>query len=214
MRPLLETLSSYATPVILVLFAFHLLFFLVMWVWYRRDLRAIAATLEAFTRDIRHRSVLEPAHHLSDQIDAFLADINEVLENPSRSDERASLLERMETLDERRKYLQSLRFDTTYNMCRTMVEAYPLAGILGTILAIGAVLQGGSQGDATVTALVARFGESIWATFAGLAAAIVLMFVNSLVETPFTRLSENRHHVRETVLRAKRALSFATRESP
>jgi hypothetical protein len=36
------------------------------------------------------------------------------------------------------------------------------------------------------------------------------MFVNSIVETRFRRLAENRAHVRETVARAKRELSLAT----
>jgi hypothetical protein len=38
---------------------------------------------------------------------------------------------------------------------------------------------------------------------------MVLMFVNSIVETKFRRLAENREHVRETVARAKRELSIS-----
>jgi hypothetical protein len=34
------------------------------------------------------------------------------------------------------------------------------------------------------------------------------MFFNSLVETSFVRLSENRLHVEQTVARAKRALAL------
>jgi biopolymer transport protein ExbB/TolQ len=94
-----------------------------------------------------------------------------------------------------------------------MIEAYPLAGVLGTILAIGAALQGG-QGNAqkTVADIVRNFGDSVWATFAGLVAAIGLMFLNSLLETRFHRLAENRKQVRETVARAKRELSLGTVE--
>lgn len=88
---------------------------------------------------------------------------------------------------------------------RNMIEAYPLAGVLGTISAIGAALS--APGGGNVASIVERFGESIWCTFAGLASAIVLMFVNSLLEPGFSRLSENRLHVRETVAKAKRELS-------
>jgi len=123
------------------------------------------------------------------------------------------LAHRLRTLDEQRRYLQSQAFETYYSVCRTMIEAYPLAGVLGTILAIGAALQGG-QGNAqkTVADIVRNFGDSVWATFAGLVAAIGLMFLNSLVETRFHRLAENRKQVRETVARAKRELSLGTVE--
>src|SRR5690606_15884731 len=113
------------------------------------------------------------------------------------------------------KYLHSLAFETSYNICRTMIEAYPLAGVLGTILAIGAALQQGAATEqiATVSTIVSRFGDAIWSTFAGLIAAILLMFLNSLLEPGFSRLSENRVHVRDTVARAKRELSFQVETS-
>jgi hypothetical protein len=54
--------------------------------------------------------------HLSDQIEAFLADVNEVLENPARRTDREALLHRMNILDENRRYLNSLTFETCYNL--------------------------------------------------------------------------------------------------
>ena len=163
-----------------------------------------------FTRELRYRSVLERGSNLSDQIDAFLADIKDVLDDPTKVSERQNLWQRIRILDEERRYLQSQSFETWYTICRTMIEAYPLAGVLGTILAIGAALQSG-QGNAqqTVTDIVKNFGESIWSTFAGLISAVLLMFINSIVETKFRRLAENRLHVRETIARTKRELSIA-----
>jgi len=35
------------------------------------------------------------------------------------------------------------------------------------------------------------------------------MFINSILETSFLGLVENRQHVRDTVVRAKRELAFA-----
>jgi biopolymer transport protein ExbB/TolQ len=207
-------LSSLSTTVIVAAFAFHLLYFCWLVGWARRDERRMAADFESFTRDLKHRSILERGMPLADQIEAFLADIKDVLENPAQANERNALWQRMKILDEERRYLQSQSFETSYNICRTMIEAYPMAGILGTILAIGAALQDGQQtGDpaTTVSAIVQYFGNSIWATFAGLVAAITLMFVNSLVETRFYRLAENREQVRETVTRVKREMSLAQR---
>jgi biopolymer transport protein ExbB len=205
MAELLNSLSIASTFIIAVAGVVHLLFFCILWLWYRHDLRRIAAALDDFTRGIKHRSVLDRSCHLSDQIEAFLADVAEILGHPSRVEDRKLLLDRMNVLDEKRRYLHSLGFDISYNVCRSMIEAYPLLGILGTILAIGLAVQGGGAG-ATPAMIVQRFGEAIWSTCAGLVAAVVLMFLNSLVETSFTRLSENRHHVYQMVTKVKREL--------
>lgn len=204
----LGVISSFSTPVILAAAAVHLAFFILLWVWFRRDSRVIASSLERFTHGMKHRSVLDATGSLGDQIEAFLADVNEVLSSPAAGEERRLLKDRVNILDERRGYLNALPFETAYNVGRTMIEAYPLAGVLGTILAIGAALAA-PEGVTTVNQIVSRFGDAIWSTFAGLIAAIVLMFINSLLEPKFSRLAENRGHVRETVARAKRELALA-----
>lgn len=203
---ILSQVSRWAAFGIVGLFVIHLFYFFVLWRWYRRDIRNIASALDAFTRDVRFRSVLDRNSHLCDQIEAFLADINEVLEKPDRKVDRVGLSQRIHILDEKRTYLQSMGFETAYNFCRTMIEAYPIAGILGTVVAIGVVLRG-KPGDDAVQLLVTRFGESIWSTFAGLSAAVTLMALNSLMETSFDRLSEDRRLVRETMFRIKRVLA-------
>jgi biopolymer transport protein ExbB len=211
---LLSQLSGLSTPVIAGVAVLHFLAFLWLRSWAKRDLRRMAADFDSFTRELKHRSLFDRGTNLSDQIEAFLADIRDVLDDPAKKAERQSLWHRMRILDEERRYLQSHSFETSYNVCRSMIEAYPLAGVLGTILAIGAALQSG-HGDAqkTVGDIVRFFGDAIWSTFAGLIAAMFLMFVNSIVETQFRRLAENREHVRETVARAKRELSFVAGES-
>ncbi len=208
---LLDSLSSLSTYVIAGAFAVHLAFFFLLWVWARRDLRIIASSLSQFTSNLRHRSIMDSTVHLSDQVEAFLADVNEVVENPARRVDREALQLRINILDENRRYLNSLSFETCYNLCRTMIEAYPLAGVLGTIFAIGAALQDPKhlESATTVSFIVQRFGDAIWSTFAGLVSAIVLMFINGILEPPFTRLTENRMHVRETVAKVKRELTIA-----
>ena len=208
---LLNRLAGLSAPVIAGVAVLHFFAFLWLISWARRDLRRMANDFDAFTRELKHRSLLDRSISLSDQIDAFLADVKDVLDDPSKKTERQALTLRLRILDEERRYLQSQSFETCYTVCRTMIEAYPLAGVLGTILAIGAALQSG-HGDSqkTISNIVRNFGDSVWATFAGLFAAIVLMFLNSLVETRFRRLGENREHVRETIARAKRELSLVT----
>lgn len=207
MTDFLARLSNLSTTAIAAAAAVHLAFFALLWVWFRRDTRVIAGSLDRFTRGLKHRSVLEATGTLGDQIEAFLADVNEVLTSPDAADERKLLRERISILDERRGYLHALPFETAYNVARTMVEAYPLAGTVGAILAIGAALSK-PEGESTVAQIVTQFGDAIWSTFAGLTAAILLMFVNSVLEPRFLRLGENRQHVRETVARAKREFAF------
>jgi biopolymer transport protein ExbB len=97
------------------------------------------------------------------------------------------------------------------NATRTMIEAYPLSGVLGTVLAIGSALQADAAPQATssVNLVMERFGDSIWSTFAGLLSAVVLMFVSSLSEVRFAGLSESRRRVRDLAARAKRELGLA-----
>ena len=161
----IDNLSSLSTLVIAAACAVHLFAFFVLWIWSRRDLRTIASALDDFTRGLKHRSVLDTTSHLSDQIEAFLVDVNEVLESPSNEGDRQLLLQRMSILDEKRRYLHSLVFETWYNLCRTMIEAYPLAGVLGTILAIGAGLNTDTGAAASaVSSIVSHFGDAIWST--------------------------------------------------
>ena len=214
--PLLESLSSLMALIILGAATLHLCVFVVLWMWYRRDLRAIAGCLDDFTRGLQHRSVLGRASPLINQIDAFVADVNDVVSDPARSSDRQVCLQRMHILDERRSYLDSLAFETTGNVTRTMIEAYPLAGVLGTILAIGSALQSPDSAvdvAGTMSGIVSRFGDAIWSTFCGLFAAILLMFINSMLETRFERLTQSRLHVRDMVAGAKRELAMSADRS-
>jgi biopolymer transport protein ExbB len=208
---MLNRFSSLSTFVIVACFAVHVCVFVVLAIWARRDLRNMASAMFDFTRGLKHQSLLDRSSHVSDHVEAFLADVNDVLDDPSRQADRRSLHVRMQIMDEKRRYLQSMSFETVYNMARTMIEAYPLGGIVGTVLAIGAALNSEAAGGAaaSVDLLIKRFGESIWCTFAGLMATIILLFINSFLEPGFNRLTENRQHVRQTVARVKRELSLS-----
>ena len=209
----LQFFSSLSTPTIAVCAFLHVLFFAVLRMWYLRDLKLIAGTLDDYTRGLKFRSVLGRSSPLTTQIDAFVQDVNDVLSDSSRSEDRTECLRRMHILDEKRRYLESLSFETCANSAKTMIEAYPLAGVLGTVLAIGSALQADavSNAPATVNVVMERFGDSIWSTFTGLFAAILLMFINSVLEIRFSRLTDSRTHVREMVARAKRELGLAVR---
>ena len=209
----LQFLSSLSTPVIVGFAVLHLLYFVYLRFWCGRDLRILAATLDDYTRTLRYRSVLERSTPLPTQIDAFVQDVNGVLSDPLRTEDRSQCLLRMQVLDEKRSYLDSLKFETAAHTARTMIEAYPLSGVLGTVLAIGSALQADASGvsRASVNLVMERFGDSIWSTFAGLFASVILMFVSSLQEVRFARLTECRAAIRDMVARAKRELRMSIR---
>lgn len=211
----LQFFSSLSTPVIAGFAVLHLLYFFVLRQWYSRDVRMIAGTLDDYTRGLKHRSVLGRSAPLTTQIDAFVQDVNDVITDASRTEDQAECLRRIHILDEKRSYLESLSFETSVNAAKTMIEAYPLAGVLGTVLAIGSALQADATAKttSTVNVVMERFGDSIWSTFTGLFAAILLMFVNSILEIRFNRLTESRANVRDMVGRAKRELGLAAQKA-
>ena len=214
---LLGVLSACSMPFICLLFVAHLFAFGVLWVWWRRHLRVLASALDDFTRGLKHRSVLDGPLHLSEQIDAFVADVRDVIDGDQTSADRELLRTRVQLFDEKRRYLSSVRFETFYNICGTMIESYPLFGILGTLLAMGvglAARQAETGGTNTAAILVTRLGEGIWATIAGLSATVVLMFINSILEPRFQRLHHSRDAVRDAVHRVKRELSTPPRDRP
>ena len=99
---LIDQLSGLSTTIILGVAIAHFFYFLVLSAWSKSDLRMIAGTLDDFTRGLQQRSVLSKRGHLSDQIEAFIAYVNDVLNDPSRVDERKECLVRMKILDEKR----------------------------------------------------------------------------------------------------------------
>ena len=215
----LQFLSSLSTSVIALFALLHILFYALLRLWHRRHLNVLAQALEDYTQPLRHRSVLDRSSSLPAQIEAFVLDVHDVLNSPALVQQRQTCLDRLHILDSKRPYLDSLRFETAWNAARNMIEAYPLAGILGTILAIGSALNAEAAANNTNAAASAslvmdRFGDSIWSSFAGLLAAIILMFINSLCEVRFTRLAECRDSIRQLVARARRELLLATATQP
>ena len=77
LAPWLKYLSGLSATIIIAAAAFHLFSFFVLSMWYRRDLSVIAGCLDDFTRGLKHRSVLGRNAPLTNQIDAFVADIND-----------------------------------------------------------------------------------------------------------------------------------------
>lgn len=205
----LGLLSEYSTQLIFAFFAVHLVWIAILWLWWRRHLHVLANCMDDFTRGLKHRSGLDRWCHPTEQIEAFLADVRDVMSGPKDSPDRAALQIRIRIFDEKRRYLNSYLFETCNDLSRTMIEIYPLLGILGTLLAMGVGLATRAAGNSasSATMLTSRLGEAIWSTVAGLIASVFLMLINSLLDARFQRLHENRIAIREAVHHVKRELS-------
>lgn len=205
----LGIVSQFSTQIVCVIFLFHLCVFFVLWLWWRQHLRVLVQTLRDFTSKLQNQSRPDAWCHPTEQIDAFLADVKDVMAGPKDSEDRKQLQTRLKLFDEKRRYLSAVGFDTSYNICRTMIEAYPLFGILGTLLAMAVGLASRQAGDGggNVTMIVSRLGEAIWCTVVGLVSTLILMFINSIIEPRFQKLQENRAAIRDAVQHVKRELS-------
>jgi biopolymer transport protein ExbB/TolQ len=200
---------------ILILAVVHFAGFIWLWRERRRQALWLAEHLENLVQGFSSRADRDPYPTLDERIDSFLANIREVLADPSRSGDRRRLHEQIIAKDETKKYLRGARFETCYSVARTTIEIYPLLGIMGTVLAIALALNS-PAGEAAATAterIVRNFAGSIWATLAGIGCGIILLLVNSLVEPSFQRLLEHRAEVREAVAAAKTELGVEV-ESP
>jgi biopolymer transport protein ExbB len=233
----MQWLSDHSVHIILTLATIHVLGFL--WLFRARNVMRRQLKLEL------HNTVKnlpscpdEPLQvDVDDQIDRFITVIREVVQDPARPDERRQIHNELRVRSKALRSVRSSFWETLHNLGRNFIEAYPLMGILGTILAIGLgisspadaspdpgpaepttlpVVQNASeifvvaappQSESAVATIVGNFKNAIWSTFWGIAAAIVLIFMNALLEPGFGRLIEHQRAVREIMRMATREAS-------
>ena len=166
---------------------------------YRTMTRRLGGHLENLTRGLSSRSDTDRSQSVDDDINMFLADLQDVIRNPAKLHELEDLRTRLIYKDEARPYLKTASFERTYSLSRTLIEIYPLLGILGTVLAIGcglAAQANSAESGAAIDAVVKNFGNSIWSTFMGLLFAVIYMILNAFWEPSFQRLMEHQANVR------------------
>lgn len=226
----MQWLVDYFYLFILAVGVAHFVVLVVLWRWERSQTQGLAAYLSNLVRTLSTRADIDPRMTVHDRIDSFIADLHEVLNDRHRTDDREKLYRRLIVKDEAKPDMQGGRLETLYNFARTGIEAYPLLGILGTVLAIGLGLNASRHtpsqpypaGQAQVTvdataptpppattgSIIRNFANSIWSTCAGIAFAIFLMLVNALIEPGFDRLAKHRHDVRDVIGAAKVSLGM------
>lgn len=144
--------------------------------------------------------------HQAEQIDGFLATIQEIIEHPRDAAELQQLSDRLSILTESNNAAATrlpVWFERDHNILRYAIEAFPLLGILGTILPLGFTI---NSDTSDITATVGNFGAAIGTTIVGLICAIGLGFLNAWWEPSFTRLAEQQHRLDESILAARRKI--------
>src|ERR1700722_13287281 len=164
----MQSLCDHFYWLILLLASLHLLGFFYLWRERGRQGMWLAAHLDNLVQGFSSHADRDPYATLDERIDAFLANIHEVLTDPSRGPDPQKLHEQLLLKDETKKYLRGSTFETLYSLARTGIEIYPLLGIMGTVLAIGLALNAHSPDsvDAATSAterIVRNFSGSIWA---------------------------------------------------
>jgi len=222
----MKWLSDHSVQIIVYLAIIHAAIFFRLWWSQRIQRRRLMRYLEDLLGKFR-RTDNDPSRTPDETIDSFLHDITDILKSPRGDEDVRKLCDRLVTKDEAKRYLARRSFETTYNAARTFIEAYPLMGILGTVLAIGVGLNAPDARDALPAPgagteivqlqsaepeapagemIVKNFKNAIWSTVYGLLFGLGFMVVNSIYEPHFERIIEHRAGVRDAVRNAKEAL--------
>ena len=216
---------------LLILFGVHVVLFLGLCVSRKRQIRRLASHLEDILGPKFRRISNDPDRTLDEVIDGFFHDIQDVVATHQDSPDARELSRRLVTKDEARKYLKRMSFETLYSCVRTGIEAWPLLGILGTVVAIALGMQATTTAPGPVepaaivqpvtTAPVAGAPQApppapeapeaaptdaIIRNFRMLAFGVGFMLFNAWVEPSFERLMEHRRSVRTAVRTAKNVL--------
>jgi len=215
---MLTTLSDNFPWIILAFAIVHAGLFSWLAVAHRQMTRRLGGHLENLVRGLSSRSDTDRTQSVDDDINMFLADLQDVIRNPAKLHELEDLRTRLIYKDEARPYLKTASFERIYSLSRTLIEIYPLLGILGTVLAIGCGLaaqaNSAPESGAAIDAVVKNFGNSIWSTFMGLLFAVIFMILNAFWEPSFQRLMEHQANVREIITAAKCRLNEVAARNP
>ncbi len=208
MNSILQPISDYSTTIICFVACFHFFAFLGL-IWARRKrTQKMGEALDEILRETGVATSKMAELSDDDMIDSYCQDLLGVLKD-NDSAKIMHLKTKLLTFDKLKPYKKTHMVETGYNLARTLIETYPLMGILGTVIALtvglGQVdssavvnfttpLVSNSESDpiqvidqndnATVKIrrIIDNFGSAIKSTFAGLAFGIFFMLWNTGVQ--------------------------------
>ena len=200
---LLYTLADAMLWVIFVTVAWEASLFVARWRVCRGLECALKDSLQNMVKGTLEFPDRDSCRDIHDEVDVLL----DCVEAAERQDIEltARLADTIRAQDERKVDMRTYRMECIGNVATAVVQVFPLLGILGTVLGLGASLQGG-DGTAGVERIVGAFATAIDTTILGLSAAVVFMVVDALAQARISRLRRALVRYRD-VTRLARELS-------
>ncbi len=183
-----QLIAQYMSPFLLLAVGAQLCFQGLL-EWRRsRLLKEWLKQLEALTATMEHKTSYTSRLPNEQMVEARVRD---VLESLSRGDweRKPELGDEMRNLRTNRPWDHGWGVRNAYNAVRTLVECYPLLGILGTIAALGVALGGEREASDQISVMMRSFSAAVWSTFWGILAAVAFMGLYSWRDGSFERYS-------------------------
>jgi len=179
----LYILSNQMVFIILTVAVFELALYVFLYKMTSTNTHQLCDSLRNMLRGIKEPPEQDRSRVIHDEIVALL-DCAESLRKSSVEDFKR-LLANVRNQDARKVDLKSYQIEIWGNVANAIVQAFPLLGIFGTILAIGQSLQG-SAGDVSV--VMKAFTNAVDTTILGLVFAVAYMIVDAFFQAKAGRL--------------------------
>lgn len=190
----LYILSDQMVAIILAVAIFETGLFIILYRMASSNTHQLCDSLRNMLRGIKDPPEQDRSRIIHDEIVALL-DCAESLRKTSVEDFKR-LLSNVRSQDARKIDLKSYRIESWGNVANAIVQAFPLLGIFGTILAIGQSLQG-SEGDVSV--IMVAFTNAVNTTILGLVFAIIYMIVDAFFQAKAGRLKNELNKYRDVI---------------
>lgn len=190
----LYILSDQMVAIILAVAVFETALFIILYRMASSNTNQLCDSLRNMLRGVKDPPEQDRSRIIHDEIVALL-DCAESLRKTSVEDFKR-LLSNIRSQDARKIDLKSYRIDSWGNVANAIVQAFPLLGIFGTILAIGQSLQG-SEGDVSV--IMRAFTNAINTTILGLVFAVIYMIVDAFFQAKAGRLKNELNKYRDVI---------------
>lgn len=190
----LYILSDQMVAIILAVAVFETALFIILYRMASSNTNQLCDSLRNMLRGIKDPPEQDRSRIIHDEIVALL-DCAESLRKTSVEDFK-HLLSNIRNQDARKIDLKSYRIDSWGNVANAIVQAFPLLGIFGTILAIGQSLQG-SEGDVSV--IMIAFTNAVNTTILGLVFAVIYMIVDAFFQAKAGRLKNELNKYRDVI---------------
>lgn len=191
---LIYILSNSMVAFILVVAVIEAMLYITLFGMAASQTHHLYRSLRSMMKGIRKLPVLGQRRTIHDEISVLL-DTAEILKRAQAPNYRKLLLN-IGVQDSRKIELKTYNLERWSNVANAIVQAFPLLGIFGTILALGQSMQ--STG-ADISGIMKAFTNAIDTTMLGLAFAVIYMLVDAFFQAKSARLRQETDKYRDVM---------------